>query len=1153
MGEIDRELRKSLETGFIDKELLSNTELQPELLVNQKRPPLKVLTNILHELSICEEFWISVAFVTSSGVASIMNALIDAEERNVKGQILVSQYLNFTEPEALTKLLKFKNIQLKIATKQNSHTKGYLFKSKSHYNLIVGSSNLTAQALSTNKEWNIKVSALENSAIVERVMTEFRADFKSATIVNKAFIDDYQEIYEKQRILNAREEKITKEKQRPEPNSMQAAALRNLKGLRERNQNKALIISATGTGKTFLSAFDARAFNPSRLLFIVHRLTIAQDALRTFQLVFGKERTMGIYSGSRKELACDFIFSTVQTISKPDNLQNFKPDHFDYIIIDESHRSGAQSYLRFLDHFKPKFLLGMTATPERTDGEDIFKLFDHNIAYEIRLNRAMEEDMLSAFHYYGVTDLSVDNEIIEDKSDFRFLVSQERVRHIIEKASFFGSDTGVIRGLIFCSRKEEAKTLSQAFNERGFKTTALTGDSTEAERTQAIELLESNDLTQKLDYIFTVDIFNEGIDIPKVNQIIMLRPTESAIIFIQQLGRGLRKVDGKSYLTVIDFIGNYENNYLIPIALYGDTSYNKDSLRKLLKEGSRMIPGASTVNFDRITKERIFSSIDSSNMQLYSDLKKDYNLLKYKLGRIPSMMDFIHHGSRDPYLFADYAGSFYAFVRKVENAGEKMLGDREAKILSFFSKEINNSKRVEESLILEAILNDGILTVDDLKKLVRTKYGYEIQDETIKSAVANLNFEFTREKNNKQLRPLKEIYDLDIIRLDDKQFVPAPQFQVLLENSVFKLYLQDSTEYAIHQFDQNFEISKWRKGFVLYRKYSRKDVFRILNVEANPVAQNVGGYLVDPKNKHCPIFVNYHKEDHISESTKYEDKFINNKEFDWMSKSNRTLNSKDVKAILGQSGDIRLSLFIKKSNDEGMDFYYMGDVKPEQDLTEQTTIPNDSGKQLSVVKMRFKLNDPVSTNIYNYLEQDPDPKPAAREKSEKALKKVLVSETASTLDNAIPLYDFYAAAGSFSDLQSSKDYSFIEAKRERSAKDFFACEIRGESMNKVIPNGSICLFKFYQGGSRDGKIVLVENIDIQDPDYNSAFTVKTYTSEKVQSEDGWRHQKITLRPNSFDSSYQNIELDEESANGMRVIGEFVEVLYTAEELEKGKK
>ena len=296
------------------------------------------------------------------------------------------------------------------------------------------------------------------------------------------------------------------------------------------------------------------------------------------------------------------------------------------------------------------------------DGFDIFKQFDYNIAYEIRLHRALEENMLCPFHYYGITDVSIDDQLLSDKNAFLQLTNEERVKRIIEKAEFYGADDGVIRGLIFCNSNKVSYELSRRFNQKGYKTIALSGENNETERENAIKRLETDNLSEKLDYIFTVDIFNEGVDIPRVNQIIMLRPTQSAIIFVQQLGRGLRKLFNKEYLTVIDFIGNYNNNYLVPIALYGDTSYNKDHIRKLISNNSSMIPGASTINFDKIAKEQIFKALDNANLQLHRDLKNDYDLLKYKLGRIPMMMDFIEHSSRDPELYANYSRSYFNFV-----------------------------------------------------------------------------------------------------------------------------------------------------------------------------------------------------------------------------------------------------------------------------------------------------------------------------------------------------------------------------------------------------------------------------------------------------------------------------------------------------------
>ncbi len=1115
----------SLQTGYIDKTILSSVDYQPELLVNQKHPPKKVLSSILYELENCNQFYISVAFVTTSGVATIINQLKDLESRGIKGKILVSQYLNFTQPEALKRLVQFKNIDLRIATTGNAHAKGYIFKSKEHYNLIVGSSNLTAQALATNKEWNLKISALDESGIVEKVLNEFHSDFKNGTLVTPEYISSYEEIFQKQFLLSKKInlESLTEVQALITPNSMQSEALINLKNLRADKRTKALIISATGTGKTYLAAFDAKAFNPEKLLFVVHRLTIAKDALNTFRSVFGQGKTMGVYSGNQRDLECDFVFSTIQTISKANHLDNFSKDHFDYIIIDETHRSGADSYLRLIEHFEPKFLLGMTATPERTDGNDIFRLFDHNIAYEIRLSRAMEEDMLSSFHYYGVTDLSVDDTTVNNLSDFNFLVSSERVKRIIEQANFYGSDNGITRGLIFCSRKNEAIELSALFNAEGFKTIALTGDSSEEERAKSIEKLETDNLSEKLDYIFTVDIFNEGIDIPKINQIIMLRPTESAIVFIQQLGRGLRKVDGKGYLTVIDFIGNYENNYLIPIALYGDTSYNKDSLRKLITEGSRMIPGASTINFDEITKERIFQSIDSANMQLLSDLKKDYNLLKFKLGRTPMMMDFIEHGSRDPFLYVDYSNSYYNFILRVEQVDNPELSENQIKLLELFSKEINNSKRVEESLILKLLIESGQLSVKELKDFVLKKYQYSISDETIKSCVYNLNFEFIRKEKA-------------IIFENKNSFHFHDEFKEALSNPIFKRFLLDSISYSIHAFNTSYKKEYYKNGLIVYNKYSRKDVCRLLNWEKD-ISSTVYGYRTH--GGATPCFVTYHKSDAIDNTINYNDHFINPSTFAWESRSNRRLKSNEIKDVINSN---RILLFVKKQDGEGTDFYFMGDVSIIPDSIEQGFMP---GSNLPVVHFKFQLSQPVIDSLYQYITTDKI-KPVDKASMPEETSKIIPIQDSLSLEeglrNPIPLYDFYAAAGTFSELQSEKDFTLIEGPKNSSRNDYFACRIIGESMNRVIPNGSICLFKQYTGGSRNGKIVLVENKDIQDQDFNSAFTIKTYSSEKVISQESYEHISIVLRPNSFDDSYKDIIITEESAAGMRVVGEFVRIL-----------
>lgn len=946
-------LLNSLQTGFIDKSYQSNQSYRPQLLVNDKKAGKKVLSTIQQELENCEEFWFSVAFVTSSGFATLANTFKELEDKNIPGKILVSQYLNFTQPEALRKLKQLKNVDLRIVTEGDFHSKGYLFKTNGLYNLIIGSSNLTANALCSNKEWNLKVSATESSEIITRSIEEFKSEFDKATIVTDEFIVKYDLFYRGQleynrqilkRIVPEKHELII-------PNLMQREALENIEHLRSLGKKKALLISATGTGKTYLSAFDVQKFKPKKFLFIVHRLTIAKEAMKTFKQLLGEEISMGIYSGNQRDLEADYLFSTVQTISKSEHYEQFSKDHFDYIVIDETHRAGAESYKRILDHFEPDFLLGMTATPERTDGFDIFKSFDYNIAYEIRLHRALEEDILSPFHYYGVTDLSLNDEIIEDKSTFNLLTSDERINHIIEKSRYYGCDNGTIRGLIFCSSKEECKSLSIEFNKRYFNTIALTGDNSEEERANAIKKLESDEKSEKLDYIFTVDIFNEGIDIPKVNQIIMLRPTQSAIVFVQQLGRGLRKASNKEYLTVIDFIGNYSNNYLVPIALYGDTSYNKDTIRNLISTGSQLMPGTSTINFDLITKDRIYKAIDNANLQMKKDLVNDYKLLKYKLGKTPMMMDFIQHGARDPFSYVTYSKSYFNFVLSLEDEFKDKLKPEQIQLLELFSLEINNSKRIEESELLSLLIEYGELPISAFKELINEKYGLSISDSTIDSCLINLNFNFVRNPK-------------DVVVKSETTFYLSTTFKEQLNNQLFKDFLIDSIEFSINKFQEVFNLNNYLNGFLLGRKYSRKDVCRILNWELNEEA-TVYGYKI--KNGSAPLFVNYHKADDISETTKYEDGFMNPSEFKWMTKSNRTLESNDVKQLRNKENPLNILLFVKKDNGEGTDFYFIGQVEPKEDSFNQVTMKDKNGNDVPVVKIEYVLKKPVEDHLYTYL------------------------------------------------------------------------------------------------------------------------------------------------------------------------------------------
>ena len=699
-------MKNGFETAYINSSAASNLAYRPEFISNNYKRGKKVLSSIEDELLKCDQFQISVAFITLGGITPLLQTLRELEDRGIKGEILTTNYLTFTEPKALKKLNDFSNITLKMynvdVTIEDFHTKGYIFKKEEIYRIIIGSSNITKTALTTNREWNTRLISTEEGEVTQNIIEEFNELWNSEYALNfDEFYEQYKEKYriiKKQRKIALGEEIPSIEKYRLEPNSMQVGFIINLKKIIESGEKKALLISATGTGKTYASAFALRELKFKRMLFLVHRGQIAKQSLKSYRKVFGNDISMGLVTGKHQDYDVDFIFATIQTLSKDEVLKKYDRQAFDAIVIDEAHHSSASSYKKVMDYFTPELWLGMTATPDKRDdnleGRNIYEIFNHQIAYEIRLQDAMEEDLLCPFHYFGITDLEVISDVgktVQEKEEnFRYLTSDERVYNIMKQAQFFGYSGERVKGLIFCSRIDEAKELSEKMNEKGWRTLVLSGSDSESVRTNAIERLAGEESEEALDYILSVDIFSEGVDVPEINQVIMLRPTESPIIFIQQLGRGLRKAEGKEFVVIIDFIGNYRKNFMIPIALSGDRSYNKDNIRRYVTEGGRIIPGASTVHFDKISRQKIFQSIDNANFSDIKLIRENYRNLKDKLGHIPALVDFDKYGEMDVLRIFDNnsLGSYYKFLVKYEKGYTIRLSEDEEKVIEFISKKL---------------------------------------------------------------------------------------------------------------------------------------------------------------------------------------------------------------------------------------------------------------------------------------------------------------------------------------------------------------------------------------------------------------------------------------------------------------------------------
>ena len=720
-----------------------------------------------------------------------------------------------------------------------------------------------------------------------------------------------------------------------------------------------------------------------RVLFLVHRGQLARQTKKSYEKVFAKSVSMGLVGAGYHEYDADYVFATVQTLNRDEHLLQYDKDSFDCIVLDEAHHVTADTYQKIMKHFSPKLWLGMTATPDKRDdnvaGRNVYELFNYQIAYEIRLQQAMEENLLCPFHYFGITDLSIVGDD-KDNRDFSMLTSDERVKHIIQQANYYGYSGEKVKGLIFCSSIKETQELSYKFNNivnpdtgEYFRTIALNGDANERERQDAFERLamnesEANVHKQPLDYIFSVEILNEGVDIVEVNQVIMLRPTQSPIVFIQQLGRGLRKADGKEYVVILDFIGNYNNNFMIPIALSGDRTYNKDNIRRYIMEGGRIIPGASTVHFDEISKKRIFASVDNANFSDIKLIKENYTNLKNKLGRIPALKDFDDYGEMDVIRIFDNnsLGSYYKFLVKYEKDYKIRLSQEEEKIVEFISKKLANGKRIQELQLLKRTLlyanglsKCGLFTGLSQDLLI---YGKSISKEQQENIINVMTNEFPAGSG-------KKTYSQCVfIEKEGNDYKPTKTFLEMLSDRDFYNVIKELVDFGISRYERDYKQSYDVTDFVLYQKYTYEDVCRLLNWEQNEVPLNIGGYKYDKKTKTFPVFINYDKSDDISDTTKYEDHFVPGfrDRLIAISKSGRSLQSEDVQNFLkAKERGIRVELFVRKNKDDKIskEFYYLGHMTASGN-TKEFTMPNT---QKTAVEIEWILDVPVREDIYEYI------------------------------------------------------------------------------------------------------------------------------------------------------------------------------------------
>lgn len=878
---------------------------------------IRFLDRIISDLSECQAFEFSVSFIKKAGLVLLQEHIENALKRGASGKLLTSTYQNFTDVSSLEFFLtlqeKYKDrfechLDFHCFGDDGFHTKGYLFDMGDHHKVIVGSSNITRFALLKNKEWDVSVTTNENEEFYKKIHDEFIDLWDHTYPLNREIIKRYT-MHLQFAITSWDMDYFNPDNDRPITlNLMQSQALKELKRYRDMNVNRALVVAATGSGKTYLAAFDALNFDAHKLLFIVHKDVILEEAQKTFMKVFGTTRTYGIYTGESKQLDADFIFASNQIMSR--HLELFSQDEFDYIVIDEVHHAAASTYQKIINYFKPQFLLGLTATPERMDGDNIYDLFGNNVPFDLRLRDALENDLIVPFHYYGIKDSLLNYSEIDSPEGMRQAIQQiasEPNCAFIKQEIDKHRPKGKLKCVGFCRTVEHARLMAQGMADQGFHTQYLTGSNTTGERIKVLSDLQDDG--NPLEIVFAVDFMNEGVDIPAMNMVLFLRPTESSTIFIQQLGRGLRKYTDKPYLTVLDFIANsYKRSVQIALAL-GSLSksgtVDKQALHDYIATEFKALDlSGLEIHLDKESKEEILKSLENTNFNRFEILKADFNnlceFLKINPG-YPKHVDFLNNEVNvDLLKYTVKLESYYDFLLKC------------GKDVPFFSEnEINVIRsiysllplvRPEEYQILKELF-DGPKTAAELKEQYKNAGFSDFA--SFDHALMNLqdHYYFSRPKTHVKL-----------VELTDNKY----QLNFEIKSTAFREWLDDMIEYGLTRYQNEF-YKKEENGLSLYHRYHTVQIGMALNHSNLNLVKGV----INTSKGTC-IMINLEKDWQKEERLQYKDKFLSNKVLQWESMTETTMTNKRGQNLFNQKN---FFIFVRKTKTEdGADipFVYLG-------------------------------------------------------------------------------------------------------------------------------------------------------------------------------------------------------------------------------------
>lgn len=909
----------------------------------------KFIDKLKHNIDTCKAFYFSVSFIKKPGLRLLIPNIDAALSRGAKGKLITSTYQNFTDIDSLLYFFELatrfpENFSCHLDkecffdSNGNSvgfHSKGYLFEFEKSRELLVGSSNITVYALLKNIEWDVSILDGQDNETYDYAKEEFDSLWEKTPQLTKELIANYKtHLYYSIERWDMDYEVANSE---IKPNYMQRRALKELNRIRAMGATRALVTASAGSGKTYMAAFDALNFNPDRLLYIAHEGSILRKSLETFQRIFGNDKTYGEFTGEYKEFDADFVFST--NITMMNSLELFMKNHWDYIIIDECHHAVADSYRKIIEYFEPQFLLGITATPERMDQGDVLGLFDQNMPYELRLRDAIINGLVVPFKYYGIRDELITYGVNETKGhkfveQFSDDSHCEFIMKMIEKHRLPGQK---LKALAFCRDISHARRMSQAMEDY-YHTCVLTGKNSVGERVRTYKDLQDD--SADLEILFTVDILNEGVDIPAVNMVLFLRPTDSQTVFIQQLGRGLRNYEGKKFVTVLDFIGNdYKRSVQIAFALSSlaeNFVVEKNLVANLIREDYKSLGLADygvEIHLDDLSKKEILSYIDEVNFNAKVYLQQDYlNFKKYiSSAGYPQHVDYLNNDyAPDLIKFMQSKinnhknSSYYGFLKAIDEENIPAFDDRQEDFIKYVSDMLPVVRPYEYLILQRLVYGAGEASFTEIEDFVRTNTWFS------KASFDHALFYM-----------LKSGF---FISEDGKMKFDNIKLDIELEE-----YLCDLLSYGLGKFDVDFSHPDRDHIFFLWSKYRKEQVQQLLLNNPKDIMKGTKIY-----DGFVYAYVTVLKASSTKEDLKYADGYIDPNTFQWETEAH--ISDKNLTDLKNSKG---ILIFVRKvDNEDGIQlpFTYIG--------TGQMEYIEGSKKTNGAHLFRISMDNPAPEDIY---------------------------------------------------------------------------------------------------------------------------------------------------------------------------------------------